>query len=288
MDMESVQIFLDVWRTGSLTAAAEKHFMTQPALGKRIAGLEKEMGISLFHRGKGQPKAELTPEGKAFCDIAERMVLLNEQAMELKVDARKEFLTIASIRSAHDTVVPEMVLKLKEQYQNMTVVIEEHQTAEIIELLEKKRVDIGIIQSDAVSQKLKCRLLYREHYRVIVRPGHPLAEKNSIIPEDLQGQYGIFQVFDDAYEKWFTEHWHPWSVKVRTNTTPTSIRYFSEPEDWMIVPEAVACPMEEQGFISIPIIGNVPLHKVYMCWNSENQRGVLQYFLDTIVGGCDL
>ena len=106
MDMESVRIFWDVRRLGSMTAAAEEHFMTQPALGKRIASLEKELGVSLFHRGKGQARAELTPAGKAFCDIAERMLLLNDQALELKADAGKEYLAIASIRSAHDFVVP--------------------------------------------------------------------------------------------------------------------------------------------------------------------------------------
>ena len=37
--MESLRSFLEVRRTGSITAAAESRHMTQPALGKRIAGL---------------------------------------------------------------------------------------------------------------------------------------------------------------------------------------------------------------------------------------------------------
>lgn len=282
MDMESVRIFLDVGRLGSMTAAAEEHYMTQPALGKRIAALEKELGISLFRRGKGQARAELTPEGKAFCDIAERMLLLNDQALELKADAGKEYLTIASIRSAHDFVVPQLVLKLKRQHPNLSVTVEEHHTAEIIELLEKRRIDFGIIQTEAPSEQLKSELMYQESYRLVVKPNSPLAGKECIPPESLQAEHGIFQVFDAAYENWFTRYWRPYSVKVRVNTTPTAIQYFSEKEDWMIVPNAVAFHLEKQGFVSISIAGELPVHSVYMCWNPDNQRNALLWLREAI------
>lgn len=282
MDMESVRIFWDVCVMGSMTAAAKQHFMTQPALGKRIFMLEKELGVSLFHRGKGQARVELTPEGKAFYDIAERMLLLNEQAMGLKTDAGKEYLAIASIRSAHDCIVPELIRKVKDQHSNLSVSVEEHHTAEIIDLLEKRRVDVGIIQTEAPSQHLKSRLLYQESYRVVMKSDHPLAEKKEIIPEELPAEHSIFQVFDMSYENWFTKYWRPYSVKVRVNTTPTAIQYFSENEDWMIVPNAVAVYMEKQGFLSKSITGEVPLHSVYMCWNPDNRRKALQWLKDTM------
>ncbi|MCQ2509108.1 MAG: LysR family transcriptional regulator [Lachnospiraceae bacterium] len=280
--MESVRVFWDVHRLGSITAAAEEHFMTQPALGKRIASLEKELGVTLFRRGKGQARAELTPEGKAFCDIAERMLLLNDQALELKNDAGKEYLTIASIRSAHDFVVPKLVLKLNQQHPNLSVTVEEHQTAEIIELLEKRRIDVGVIQIEAPSQYLRSKLLYQESYRVVVRSNSPLAKKESIAPEELQAGHGIFQVFDTPYENWFTGYWRPYSVKVRVNSTPTAVQYFRDDEDWMIVPEAVADYLKNQGFASIAIAGEVPVHNVYMCWNPNNRREAVQWLRDTM------
>lgn len=286
MDIESIRAFLDVWRMGSLTAAAEEHYMTQPALGKRISMLEKELGVSLFNRGKGQARVELTSEGKAFCDIAERMLLLNEQAMNLKADAGKEFLTIASIRSAHDIVVPELILKLKQNHANVSVTVEEHHTAEIIDLLEKRRIDIGIIQIAANSDRLKSKLLYRESYRVIVKQESPLAEKKTIAPEELVAEHGIFQVFDAEYEKWFTKRWKPYSVKVRVNTTPTAVQYFSEEEDWMIVPVAVAEQLENQGFVSIEFEGEVPKHCVYSCWNLDNRRKAFQWVMEIMDSKC--
>ena len=72
MDMDSLKMFLSVQRTGSLTAAANSLYMTQPSLGRRISCLEKELGVPLFHRGKGQAQVKLPPEGEAFSDIARR------------------------------------------------------------------------------------------------------------------------------------------------------------------------------------------------------------------------
>ena len=113
MDMESLRIFLDVQRSGSITAAANSHYMTQPALGKRIAQLEKELGVMLFLRGKGHSCVELTPAGREFSDIAERMLILYEQARGLKEEAERKYLTVACIRSAHGFLMPELVACLK-------------------------------------------------------------------------------------------------------------------------------------------------------------------------------
>lgn len=274
MDMESVAIFLAVRRAGSISAAAQEHYMTQPALGKRIAQIEKELGVTLFLRGKGRADIELTPEGKAFCDIAERMLLLNEQAMELKDDAGREYLTIASIRSAHDIIVPTLVKELKRAQPNLSITVEEHHTAEIIHLLEKRRVDLGIIQT-AAPQGLKSRLLYSEGYRFVVSADSPFAERESIAPDELKAEHCIFQVFDAEFESWFTSHWKPYAVKIRVNTTPTAVRYFSEKEDWMIVPEAVSQSLAAQGFVSVAIAGEEPTHCVHICHNPDNKRAVL-------------
>lgn len=54
MDISSLQAFLAVAETGSFSRAAERIFLTQPAISKRIAALEKQLGAPLFDRiGRG-------------------------------------------------------------------------------------------------------------------------------------------------------------------------------------------------------------------------------------------
>ena len=282
MDMESLRIFLDVRQCGSMTAAAEKHYMTQPALGKRIAQLEKELGVKLFLRGKGQTHVQLTQAGESFCDIAERMLMLYGQALELRENSVRQYLTVACIRSAHDSLMPKTLVRLKKEHPELCVTVEDHHTSEIMPLLENKRIDIGITQNAAVSPNLTSQLLYEESYCVVMRPDCALNGHAAISPSELNAEHGIFQAFDQPFEEWFHQHWQPYSVKMRVNTTPTAERYFSDADDWMIVPEAAAHAMEQDGFLVRPLSGSLPIHRVYLTYRKHPQKESVLWFIQAL------
>ena len=67
-----IEAFLAIVRTGSISAAAQKLYVTQPALSRRIHALEQELGYSLMVRKKGVRSIELTSQGKAFISLAEK------------------------------------------------------------------------------------------------------------------------------------------------------------------------------------------------------------------------
>lgn len=68
MDMRAARYFLAAAETGSLTAAARRCFVTQPALSRQIAGLEREFGVVLFERTR--TGLRLTRAGHRFLPIA--------------------------------------------------------------------------------------------------------------------------------------------------------------------------------------------------------------------------
>ena len=65
MNNTDMETFWAVLEHGTLTAAAEALFITQPTLTNRIQSLEAEVGVQLFHRGKGIRHIELTEAGFA-------------------------------------------------------------------------------------------------------------------------------------------------------------------------------------------------------------------------------
>ena len=65
MTFLEIEAFLKIAQCGSFSAAAEKLYITQPALGRRIRALEEELGYSLFIRNKGVRHVELT--GESLC-----------------------------------------------------------------------------------------------------------------------------------------------------------------------------------------------------------------------------
>ena len=48
-----VEAFLMIVKTGSISAAAQSLFVTQPALTRRVQALEEEIGYKLFERRRG-------------------------------------------------------------------------------------------------------------------------------------------------------------------------------------------------------------------------------------------
>lgn len=72
MEFNWLHSFVTVARTGSFSGAAEQMYLTQPAVSKRIAALEQELGVALFDRiGRS---VYLTEAGKALLPRAKEVI----------------------------------------------------------------------------------------------------------------------------------------------------------------------------------------------------------------------
>ena len=78
MDISSLEAFIAVAQSGSFSRASEQLNLTQPAVSKRVAGLESELGVQLFNRIARQ--ISLTEAGKQLLPKASELL---EQANEL-------------------------------------------------------------------------------------------------------------------------------------------------------------------------------------------------------------
>lgn len=78
MNLQQLATFCTVMAEGSMTAAAEKLFLTQPAVSQQIRNLEEELGTELLVRGVRQVKATL--QGQILYDYAKRILHLTQQA----------------------------------------------------------------------------------------------------------------------------------------------------------------------------------------------------------------
>jgi len=71
MEIRQIQYFLSIVDTGSFSAAADEHFISQSSLSKMVIALEKELAVPLFDRSKR--KVSLTEAGKAFLRHARKL-----------------------------------------------------------------------------------------------------------------------------------------------------------------------------------------------------------------------
>src|SRR3954453_3175707 len=99
--------FLAVAREGSVSAAAEKLFVTQPSISAAVSALSKELGVELTERaGRG---VALTPAGEAFRPYAADVLGLIEQGRQAAreaADVSLSRLRIAAVATAGEYLVP--------------------------------------------------------------------------------------------------------------------------------------------------------------------------------------
>lgn len=67
-----LKVFAQVAQTGSFTKAAEALSISQPAVSQNVSELERQLGITLFERRRGE--VALTEQGKLFLKYAERII----------------------------------------------------------------------------------------------------------------------------------------------------------------------------------------------------------------------
>src|ERR1700739_229465 len=78
MNFQQLTTFCTVLSEGSMTAAAEKLYLTQPAVSQQIRNLEDELGVGLLDRGSRHAKP--TVQGQLLYDYAKRIIALTQQA----------------------------------------------------------------------------------------------------------------------------------------------------------------------------------------------------------------
>lgn len=85
MDLSQYRNFITVVQCGTITEAANKIHIAQPALSKQMSILEREYGMPLLAKGRGLPRVELTEAGKIFYEHA-KMLCKTEENLRQEIN----------------------------------------------------------------------------------------------------------------------------------------------------------------------------------------------------------
>ena len=80
---KALRTFLAVAQEKSFSGAGIKLNVSQATVSIRIRGLERQLGVSLFERGRGIIGARLTADGRVLFADAEAMLALHDRIARL-------------------------------------------------------------------------------------------------------------------------------------------------------------------------------------------------------------
>ncbi|MFJ3525531.1 LysR substrate-binding domain-containing protein [Pseudomonas sp. NPDC090203] len=178
-----LKAFHAVAQHGSFTVAAQKLFLTQPAISDQVRKLEERYGVMLFHRNKRSVK--LTDLGERLLGITQRLFAVEMEAQELLQDSQAlqtGSLTLAVDAPVH--VLPQ-IARFCERYPGITVKIETGNTDESLHRLFNYQADLALLGRDVSDDRLLSIPLRSDPFVAFVALSHPWASRGSITLADL-------------------------------------------------------------------------------------------------------
>ena len=176
MLLSQVEALIAVAREGQISRAAAALFVTQPALTARIQGLEEDLGTDLFSRSRRG--VELTPAGRAFLPYAERAVAALHDGAELLAELARGGageLRVGAAPAVSTYVLPALLVRYTERHPNVRLVVRTGHSEEIVDLVLRQEIDVGLTRELAPDRRIASRSLYDDELVLVARRGHPLA-----------------------------------------------------------------------------------------------------------------
>lgn len=181
-----LEAFRQFMESGTVTAAAERLYVTQPAMSKMLAALESDLGLTLFVR----EKKRLTPTDDARLLYKEVRRLLSSVtaierfAQDLR-NIRAGDLRIVTAASLGHTLVADAVEVFSREYPEVNVALET--SSSVGQDLLAQNVDIGFSVTQFHHPALHSAPLFHTDAICVVPQGHALSTRERIVPEDLDG-----------------------------------------------------------------------------------------------------
>jgi LysR family transcriptional regulator, hydrogen peroxide-inducible genes activator len=189
MSLTELKFIVAVAQERSFRRAAEKCFVTQPALSLAIKKLEEELNVVIFERSRTEVK--LTDIGEKIVEQAEKVLEETAQIKQLANLGKNQLkgaLKLGLIHSIGPYLLPEIIPILRKSAPEMPLEVEENLTANLETQLRNGVIDAAIIALPFNVPGLQYKAMYDEEFDVVVPSSHHWAARNNIKPEELSDE----------------------------------------------------------------------------------------------------
>ncbi|GBL55043.1 putative transcriptional regulator [Pseudomonas citronellolis] len=202
MNLFQLRAFDAVAREGSFTRAAERLFISQPAVTGHVKALEEHYQVNLFRRTARA--VELTEEGRRLAAISRTLFALEEEA-ETLLDANRKLLS-GRIEVAADGphLVMPLLARLRARYPGITVNLRLGNAQETLNALLSEHVDVAVVTEVDERPGLYLRDLVESHLCALLPAEHAWCGRSESIPlAELDQQIMVLREPDSITRRTF-------------------------------------------------------------------------------------
>lgn len=196
LDPRRILTFHEVARQQSFSRAAEELSLTQSAVSQQVSALERQIGLTLFHRGRGGLR--LTSAGETLLGhasaLAERVQLAGTHLSDLASEGHRQ-LRLGAFPSALATIVPTAVKRLLAGHARLEVDLQEGRLDDLAAAVRTGELHAAVCFQDATAPRREHEGtrrydLMEEPMVMVLPPRHRLARRRTL---------GLVQLRDDPW-----------------------------------------------------------------------------------------
>jgi DNA-binding transcriptional LysR family regulator len=211
LSFRELSVFRSVMELGTITAAAEKLQISQPAVSRMLQQAEQRLGFALFLRRKKRLFA--TPEASALFPEAVRAFaafdVVQKRAADLKTGQAGR-LHIAAIAAFANALLPDAIAQFRASRGDVTISLQATSALQVATMVANHQADLGLVIDTIAVPGVSVRDLCATDFGCVMPRTHALAKKMHLVPSDLEHEpliclgkhlpLGIraMRVFDDA------------------------------------------------------------------------------------------
>ncbi len=189
MRLRHIEIFFQVYREGSISAAARNLNVSQPSVSKVLRHAEDQLGFALFDRRKGRlyPTSAADQLFKEVSDIYERVSALNRTAGNIR-NRRGGHVRLGALPSLGFSVVPGFVAAMRETQPDLSFDLATLHSEEITSGLLERRFDLCIGFDADFDPRIRCQAINSVGLSLLAPAGAFKASSSAIDPQQIDGQ----------------------------------------------------------------------------------------------------
>lgn len=192
MDSEALNTFLTVYRSGGVSSAAKILHRSQPAISRRIALLEDELGVPLFERISGRTR--LSDAGRVMVPYAERAVAAArdaEDAVRALTRSNSGPVALAVVGTLAGGGLATIMKRFAREQPDVELTLRTATSAEVSGLIRRGEATIGLRYDISRSDELDYERLFTEPLQAVCAPDHPRAGSRVARLADLRSERWI-------------------------------------------------------------------------------------------------
>ena len=210
MDLRSLHYFTVVAEELNITRAAERLNMSQPPLSSQIKGLEEELGVRLFIRGKRH--LTMTEAGSLLYRRAKQLLELSEQTQQeiRSIEGLSGDLNISLVEGRAPYLLARWIAGFRSEFPQVAVHLWNGSGDEVIERVHRGLADLALVATPYNAELLDGFSVGREPWVAMMSKDHPLArEDGELLPLRKLAGLPLFipnrRSRAEAVRAWFAE-----------------------------------------------------------------------------------